>query len=118
MEEKKVAASVDEYISQFPADRREVMEKTRQIIREAAPKATEKISWGMPTYHLKENLVHFAMHKNHLGFYPSPEGIEAFSKQLEEYKKTKGAVQFPLAKPIPYELIGQITTYRVKQVEG
>lgn len=114
---KKAPATVDEYIAQHPPQQQELLQQVRQTICRAAPNATEKISWGMPTYHQKENLVHFAMHKSHLGFYPSPEAIEAFAKELEPYKKSKGAVQFPLAKPMPYALIAQMTAWRAKQVE-
>lgn len=115
-ETKHKFQNVDEYIASFPPDRQEILSKIRDVIREAAPDATEKISWQMPTYHQKENLVHFAMQKNHVGFYPSPGGIEAFAEKLAEYKTSKGGVQFPLSKPIPYDLIREITQYRVKSV--
>ena len=120
MAEKKGPAplSVEEYIAPFPPEKQAVLKEARKVVRAAAPNAVEKISWGMPTYHLGENLVHFAMQKNHLGFYPSPGAIEAFSKKLEGYKTTKGGVQFPLSKPIPYDLMGEITRYRVQQVEA
>ncbi|MDL2253549.1 DUF1801 domain-containing protein [Ruminococcaceae bacterium OttesenSCG-928-I18] len=113
----KLPDTVEEYIVQYPPEQRQILEKARQIIREAAPKATEKISWAMPTYHQGENLVHFAMHKNHLGFYPSPEAIIAFKEKLQPYKTTKGGIQFPLSKPVPFTLIREITLYRVAEVE-
>ncbi len=85
------------------------------MIKEAAPEATEKISYQMPTFYLHGNLVHFAAYKKHIGFYPSPSGIEAFKEEISSYKWAKGSVQFPLDKPIPYELIRKITIYRVKE---
>lgn len=111
-------ATVEQYIAAFPPETRARLEKVRQTIKKAAPNATEKISWQMPTYHQRENLVHFAAQKNHLGFYPSPEGLDAFARQLAGYKRTKGGVQFPFAQPIPYKLIGDITRWRVAQVAG
>ena len=110
--------TVEEYIMSFPQERREVMRRVRETILKAAPDAVEKISWQMPTYHQKENLVHFAMQKNHIGFYPSGEGIAHFAGELSEYKTTKGGVQFPLGKPIPHELIEKITRWRVETVTG
>lgn len=117
-EKPKAPATVDEYIAQFSEDRQAVLRSIRETIRAAAPEATEKISWAMPTYHLKENLVHFAMQKNHVGFYPSPGGIEAFAEALSGYKTTKGGVQLPLSQPMPLKLIEEITEYRVRQVKG
>lgn len=109
-------ATVEQYIAAFPPEVQEILQTTRSVIRGAAPQATEKISWQMPTYHLGENLVHFAAQKHHLGFYPSPEGIETFAQALAGYKTTKGCVQFPYSQPIPYDLIEQITRFRVQQV--
>lgn len=108
-------ASVEEYIAACPEPAQDILRRIRAVIQEAAPDATERISWQMPTYHQRENLVHFALQSRHIGFYPSPEGIEAFADRLAEYKTTKGGVQFPLNKPIPYELIAEITRYRVEQ---
>ena len=84
-------------------------------IREAAPQATERISYGMPCLYLNGNLVYFGAGKNHIGFYPTPAGIEAFKEEFAGYKWSKGAVQFPLDKPIPYELITRIVQFRVGQ---
>lgn len=109
--------SVEEYIAQFPPDRQAILEQVRAVIRETAPQATEKISWQMPTYHQGENLVHFAMQKNHLGFYPGGEATGVFAEQLAGYKTSKGSIQFPLANPIPLELIREITAWRVQKVE-
>ena len=84
-------------------------------IREAAPEAREAISYRMPTFKLNGNLVHFAAFKNHIGFYPTPSGIEQFKKELSLYKWAKGSVQFPLDKPIPFDLVKKIVIFRVKE---
>nr|WP_154892960.1 DUF1801 domain-containing protein [Paenibacillus xylanexedens] len=106
---------VDEYISGFAPDVQVRLQALRQIIREAAPNAEEKISYQMPTYALHGNLVHFAAYKNHIGFYPAPSGIEAFRDELSVYKGAKGSVQFPLNQPLPEELIRRIVGFRVKE---
>jgi len=116
MENKKIGfASIDEYIATFPTEIQKTLEKIRVTIKAAAPEAEEKISYQMPTFDLKGNLVHFAAFKNHLGFYPTPSGIEKFKKELSVYKGAKGSVQFPLDKPIPYSLISEIVKFRVKE---
>jgi uncharacterized protein YdhG (YjbR/CyaY superfamily) len=107
--------TVDEYISQFPEDVQSILLKIRAAIRESAPEAVEKISYQMPAFHQNGVLVWFAAHKHHIGFYPTGSGIEAFKEELAGYKSSKGAVQFPLDKPIPYELIGEIVKFRVAQ---
>jgi uncharacterized protein YdhG (YjbR/CyaY superfamily) len=107
--------TIDEYIAGFPADVQEVLQKIRSTIHEAAPEATEKISYQMPTFYLKGNLVHFAAFKEHIGFYPVPTGIEKFKKELSVYKQGKGSAQFPLDQPMPYELITKIVKFRVKE---
>jgi uncharacterized protein YdhG (YjbR/CyaY superfamily) len=91
------------------------LHKIRETIQEAAPEAIEKISYQMPTFYLKGNLVHFAAYKKHIGFYPAPSGIEAFIAQIKVYKYAKGSVQFPIDQPIPYGLITDIVKYRVKE---
>ncbi len=106
---------IDEYISGFPSDVQEILEKIRLTIREAAPDAEETINYQIPTFTLKGNLVHFAGFNKHIGFYPAPSGIEKFKLELSEYESAKGSVQFPLDKPIPYDLISQITKFRVKE---
>lgn len=113
----KKPATVDEYIAGFPEDVQRILESVRETVRAAAPEAEERMSWQMPTYHQKENLVHFAAQKKHLGFYPAPEAIIAFADRLAEYKTTKGAVQFPFGKPIPYDLIDEMTRFRVESIE-
>ena len=115
MEANKTVKSVDEYISQFPLEVQEILKALRKVIKDAAPEAEEKISWQMPTFVLHGNLVHFAAHRNHIGFYPSPSGIEAFKQELSEYKGAKGSVQFPLSKPLPHELIRKIVKFRVDE---
>jgi len=106
---------IDEYIHTFPDEVQEILENIRQTIKEAAPDAKEKISYGIPTFTLNGNLVHFAGYKKHIGFYPTPSGIEKFKKELTEFESAKGSVKFPLDKPIPYGLIGEITRFRVKE---
>lgn len=115
--EKAAYSTIDEYIALFPNDIQIILENIRRTIREAAPDATEKISWQMPTFWQEENLVHFAAAKNHIGIYPGASGVAAFSDKLSGLKSSKGAIQLPLSKPIPYDLIEEITLFRVKEVE-
>ena len=105
---------IDEYIAGFPEDVREILEKLRMTIREAAPDAGEAIKYRMPTFTLNGNLVHFAAFKKHIGFYPAPRGIEEFKDELSAYKGAKGSVQFPLDRPVPFELISRIIKFRVR----
>ncbi len=109
------SALVDQYISQFPPEIQERLTKIREIIRKAAPEAEETIAYQMPTYRLNTNLVHFSAFKNHIGLYPTPSGIDAFKKELADYKGAKGSVQFPHNKPLPYDLIRKIVEYRVAE---
>ncbi len=112
---KKEYVSIDEYILEFPGEVQDKMRELREIIRKAAPKATEKISWAMPTFYLHGNLVHFAAHKSHIGFYPGASGVEVFSDRLLKYKTSKGAIQFPLSEPLPKKLIQDIVKFRVTE---
>jgi len=105
--------TIDEYIAQFPADIQVKLNLLRDVIKKAAPDSKERISYQMPTFWQNENLVHFAAYKNHIGFYPTPSGIEAFKDELSIYKNAKGSVQFPLDKPLPFDLIGRIVRFRV-----
>jgi uncharacterized protein YdhG (YjbR/CyaY superfamily) len=107
--------TMDEYISTFPQDVQSILNELRQTIREAAPEAEETINYQMPTFTLNGNLVHFAAFENHIGFYPTPSGIEAFRKELSGYKGAKGSVQFPIYQPLPLPLIRRIVEYRVKE---
>jgi len=105
MESKTVGfVSIDKYIATFPEEIQKILGELRATIIAAAPDAEEKISYQMPTFALKGNLVHFAALKNHIGFYPTPSGIEAFKDELSIYEGTKGAVRFPIGKPLPLEL--------------
>ena len=107
--------SIDEYIILFPEDIRKKLIQLREAIREEAPEAQEKISYQMPTFYLNGNLVHFAVHTNHIGFYPTPSGIEAFKSELSKYKYAKGSVQFPIGEPLPIQLIKKIVRFRVEE---
>lgn len=109
--------TIDEYIKAFPMDIQEKLRAMRKAIHAAAPKAEEKISYQMPTFFLKGNLVHFAAFKNHIGFYPVPSGILAFKKELSAYATSKGAAQFPLDRPLPLALVARIVKYRVVENE-
>ena len=106
---------IDAYIAGFPAEVQEVLQKIRAVMRKAAPAAEEAMKYGIPTFVLNGNLIHFAGFKSHIGLYPTPSGIVAFKKELAGYASSKGAVQFPLDKPIPYALIEKITKFRVKE---
>jgi len=110
-----IPTTIDGYIAEQPIPIQQLLEEIRATIQKAAPEATEKISYQMPTFFLKGNLVHFALCKNHVGFYPSPSGIEAFKEELNQYKTSKGAIQFPVNQPLPLDLITRITTFRVKE---
>ncbi len=107
--------TIDEYIAGFPPDIQAILEKIRATIRDAAPDAEETISYQMPTFRLKGNLVHFAAHKNHIGFYPTPSGTAQFQQELSPYKGGKGSIRFPLDKPVPFDLIRKIVEFRVKE---
>jgi uncharacterized protein YdhG (YjbR/CyaY superfamily) len=105
--------NIDEYISIFPGEVQEILEQIRAAIKEAAPKATEVISYGMPAFKLNGILVWFAAYSKHIGFYPHSSGILAFKKELSGYKGGKGSVQFPIDKPVPLDLISEIVKFRL-----
>jgi len=107
--------TIDEYIAGFPREVQEILEKIRTTIREAAPDAEEAIKYQIPTLTLHGNLVHFAAFQKHIGFYPTPTGIDKFKKELSVYESAKGSVRFPLDKPIPFALISEIVQFRVKE---
>lgn len=116
MEQKKSGfTSIDEYIAAFPEETQKILEALRAVIKAAVPEAKEKISYQMPTFDLNGNLVHFAAFKNHIGFYPTPSGIEAFKQELSGYAGAKGSVQFPINQPLPLGLIRRIVEYRVAE---
>ena len=112
---RKQFKTIDEYVAAFPNNVQDILTKLRDTISESAPKAEEAISYGVPTFKLNGNLVHFAAFKNHIGFYPTPSAIIAFKKELSLYKQAKGSVQFPMDKEIPFGLVKKIVKYRVKQ---
>ena len=107
--------SIDEYISTFPGEIQKKLNELRESIRAAAPEATEKISYQMPTFYLNGNLVHFAAFTNHIGFYPTPSGILAFKDELQKYETSKGAVRFPIDEPLPLDLVRRIVKFRVAE---
>ena len=111
------AKNIDEYIAAYPEDIQQMLQSIRNTVHKAAPMAEEAIKYAIPTFVLNGNLVHFAAFKNHIGFYPAPQGLEAFKEELSKYKGSKGAVQFPLDKPMPLALISRIVKYRVKKNE-
>lgn len=115
---KNTATTIDEYILQYPPEIQEIMNSLRATISQAAPTAKEKISWGMATFTLHGNLVHFAGEKKHIGFHPAPSAIIAFADELVDYHTSKGTVQFPYEKPLPLELIDKMVCFRVAEQEA
>jgi uncharacterized protein YdhG (YjbR/CyaY superfamily) len=110
---------IDQFIAKYTPEIQTILQKIRALIQKSAPGAEEAMSYGIPTFKLNgKNLVHFSAFKEHIGFYPTPSGIEKFKKELSTYEWAKGSVKFPLNKPIPYALIGKITQFRVKEVMG
>jgi len=107
--------TIDEYIREFPAGVRPILEKVRATIRQAAPEAIEKISYRVPTFWYNGNLVHFGGFKSHVGFFPTASGVAAFEKELQRYKHAKGSIQFALDEPMPIDLITRIVKFRVTQ---
>lgn len=114
-EASQAPTTIDEYIAGFPADAQERLQAMRQTIRAAAPEATESINYGVPTFQLNGNLVHFGMSKNHIGFYPTPSGMTAFQDRFAGYKTAKGSVQFPNDQPLPLDLVTEIVRFRVEE---
>ena len=112
---KNTVNSIDEYIAKFPEEVQRILIELRAVIKESAPDAEERISYKMPTFALKGNLVHFAAYKNHIGFYPTPNGIQAFKKELSIYEGAKGSIKFPIDRSLPLELISKIVKFRVTE---
>jgi uncharacterized protein YdhG (YjbR/CyaY superfamily) len=108
---------IDEYIADFEGEAKKKLIEIRELIRSLVPEAKEKISYGMPTFQLRGNLVHFAGYAHHIGFYPAPSGIENFESRIAKYKHAKGSVQFPLDEPLPVDLIRDIVEYRKRENE-
>lgn len=116
MEGNKVGfISIDEYIATFPKGTQKILQEVRATIKAAAPDAVEKISYQMPTFFLKGNLVHFAAWKNHIGFYPAPSGTKEFERELSAYDSAKGSVRFPIDQLMPLKLIARIVKFRVAE---
>jgi uncharacterized protein YdhG (YjbR/CyaY superfamily) len=116
MENNKVVInSIDEYIATFPEETQKILKELRATIKAAAPDATEIISYGMPCFAQKGNLVYFSVAKNHIGFYPTPSAIKEFKDELSNYEGAKGSVQFPKNKPLPLEFISKIVKFRVAE---
>lgn len=109
--ERETEYTIDAYIADRPEKIQPILNQVRDIIRASLPDAKERISWRMPTFWDKTNIVHFAAHKNHLGIYPGEQAMVHFSDRLKDYKTSKGAIQFPYNKPIPFDLIGEIAVW-------
>jgi uncharacterized protein YdhG (YjbR/CyaY superfamily) len=109
------SGSIDEYIAGCPEHFQEKLKTIRNLVRSIAPEAAEKIAYGMPTFFLNGNLVHFAAHTHHIGFYPTPSGVSKFKRELSKFDGAKGSVQFPIGEPLPVELIKKIVMFRVEE---
>jgi uncharacterized protein YdhG (YjbR/CyaY superfamily) len=115
MERKSNFKDIDEYIENFPENVQEKLQEIRKVIHNCVPEAKEAISWGMPTFKLNGNLIHFAAFKKHIGLYPGVSPIIEFKEELANYKTSKGAIQLPLDKPTPFDLIKKIVEFRKKE---
>ncbi len=119
MAERSQARSIDEYIAEFPSQTQAILQQVRSTIHDAAPEATETISYAIPTFDLRgKHLVHFAGYPHHSGFYPTPRGIEEFDAELSRYKQGRGSVQFPIDQPMPLDLIRRIVEFRARDIAG
>jgi uncharacterized protein YdhG (YjbR/CyaY superfamily) len=107
--------NIDEYISSFPINIQNSLQELRKSIQKTVPNATEAIKYGIPTFVMNGNLIHFAAYKTHIGFYPGSLGIVTFTEKLRPYKTSKGAIQFPLHQPLPLALITEIVQFRVQE---
>ena len=117
MAERSQARTIDEYVAEFPPETRKRLERIRSIVHATAPEATETISYAIPTFDLGgRHLVHFAGYPHHIGFYPTPRGIEEFDAELSRFKQGRGSVQFPLDEPLPEDLIRRIVEFRAKSL--
>ena len=112
---RKEYENIDQYITDFPLEVRTILEKMRDTIRKTAPEAEEAIRYGMPTFILHGNLVHFAAFRHHIGFYPTESGVAAFETELAPYVHGKGSIQFPIDQPVPYDLVRRIVEFRVRE---
>ena len=111
----KKANTIDEYIAQFSPNDQIKLKELRATINKTGPEAEEKISWGMPTFVQNGNLVHFAMHKHHIGFYVGATAVEHFKSELSKYHCHKGTIQLPVDQPLPYKLIEAIVQFKVEK---
>jgi len=109
------AANIDEYIGGFDGVVKAKLQRMREIIHRSAPGAEEAMAYGIPTFRLNGNLVHFAGYKGHIGFYPTPSGIGAFREELSKYDFAKGSVKFPVDRPLPEKLIARIVAFRMAE---
>jgi uncharacterized protein YdhG (YjbR/CyaY superfamily) len=107
--------SIDEYIAAFPEDIQKTLERLRATIRAAAPGAMEKISYGIPTFYLQGNLVHFAAFEKHISFFPTSSGVRAFQRELAAYELGKGTIRFAIGRPLPLRLVSRIVKFRVAE---
>ncbi len=112
---RKMTSSIDEYIALYPPDVQEKLKKLRAFIKDLVPEAGETISYGIPTFDLHGHLVHFAAFRDHISFFPTASGVAAFQQELSEYKISKGTIQFPMDKPMPFDLIKRIVEFRVAE---
>jgi uncharacterized protein YdhG (YjbR/CyaY superfamily) len=112
---RSAPANVDQYIATFPSEVQAVLQRVRQVVRDAAPDAQEVISYQMPAFKLNGILVYFAAFKNHIGFYPPIRGDARIEKAASPFAGAKGNLRFPLDRPIPFNLISRLTRLRVKQ---
>lgn len=112
---KKTFKTIDEYIALFSKDVQNILKALRKAIKDVAPQAEEAIRYQIPTYKLNGNLVHFAAFKDHISFFPTSSGVEAFKEKLNSYKTSKGTIRFPLDEPIPFDLVKEIVRFRVKE---
>lgn len=107
--------NIDQYIANFPIETQKLLQQIRETIHKTVPEAKEVISYGMPAFKQNTVLVYFAGYAKHIGFYPTGSGIEAFKEEFAQYKWSKGAVQFPLDKPLPLDLITRITKFKAER---
>ena len=107
--------NIDQYIANFPIETQKLLQQIRETIHKTVPEAKEVISYGMPAFKQNTVLVYFAGYAKHIGFYPTGSGIEAFKEEFTQYKWSKGAVQFPLDKPLPLDLITRITKFKAER---
>ncbi len=115
LSKKARPTTIEEYIEAAPEAVQEKLRKMHACISAAAPGAKEELKWNMPAYSYQRILVTFAVYKNHIGFYPTPQAVEAFAKSLTKYKTAKGSIQFPLDEPLPVSLIGKIVKFRAQE---